>query len=84
MLGKIKAFTAGLLVGIFVAPRSGRASRQLIRDTLGEFFESGRRRYEELEEELDGRRRSHGSLDESDWPEVDESMIGGSEPGPGA
>ncbi|MGH7658462.1 MAG: YtxH domain-containing protein [Gemmatimonadales bacterium] len=80
----MKAFAAGFLLGIFVAPRSGSASRQLLMDRLAEFFETGQRRFEELEDELADRRRSSVPLNESDWPEVDESMIGGSESGPGA
>lgn len=84
MIGKMKAFAAGFLLGVFVAPRSGRASRQMLTDRLAEFFETGQRRFEELEDELADRRRSNGSLRESDWPEVDESMIGGSETGSGA
>jgi hypothetical protein len=84
MIGKIKAFAAGFLLGVFVAPRSGRASRQLLMDRLAEFFETGQRRFEELEDELADRRRSNGPMNENDWPEVDESMIGGSEAGSGA
>jgi hypothetical protein len=84
MIGKIKAFGAGFLLGIFVAPRSGAASRQLLMDRLAEFFESGQRRFEELEEDLAGRRRTSTPLRESDWPEVDESMIGEPESGSGA
>ncbi len=84
MIGKIKAFGAGFLLGIFVAPRSGSASRQLLLDRLAEFFESGQRRFEELEEDLAGRRRASTSLRESDWPEVDETMIGEPETGSGA
>jgi len=84
MIGKIKAFGAGFLLGIFVAPRSGAASRQLLMDRLAEFFESGQRRFEELEVDLAGRRRASTPLRESDWPEVDESMIGDPESGSGA
>jgi len=84
MIGKIKAFGAGFLLGIFVAPRSGAASRQLLMERLAEFFESGQRRFEELEEDLAGRRSASTPLRESDWPEVDESMIGEPESGSGA
>lgn len=83
MIGKLKAFAVGFLVGVFVAPRSGRASRELLKERLAEFFATGQRRFEELEEELYARRRGNGPLRESDWPEVDESMIGGSESGTG-
>lgn len=82
MLGKMKAFAAGLLVGIFVAPRSGRASRQLLMDTLSDFLETGQRRFEELEEDL-AERRDGESMDDADWPYVDESSYEGPEPGPG-
>jgi hypothetical protein len=84
MIGRIKAFGAGLLLGIFVAPRSGAASRRLLGDRLAEFFESGQRRYEELEDDLAERRRTGAGLRESDWPEVDESMIREPESGSGA
>jgi gas vesicle protein len=84
MIGKLKALAAGFLLGVLVAPRSGRASRQLLMDRLAEFFETGQRRFEELEDDLADRRRSNVPLRESDWPEVDESMIGGSEAGSGA
>jgi hypothetical protein len=82
MIGRIKAFAAGFLIGILVAPRSGSASRRLLMDRFAEFLDGGRREYEELEEEL-AERRSNGSLSESDWPEVDESMIGGPDTRPG-
>ena len=82
MIGKIKAFGAGFLLGIFVAPRSGAASRALLMDRLAEFFESGQRRYEELENDL-AARRGGSALRETDWPEVDESMIGDPDAGPG-
>jgi hypothetical protein len=84
MIGKIKAFGAGFLVGIFLAPRAGAASRRLLKDRLADFFESGERRFEELEDDLAGRRRASAPLRESDWPEVDESMIGEPETGSGA
>ena len=83
MMGKIKAFAAGLLVGLFVAPRSGRASRQLLMDTLAHFLETGQREFEDLEDDL-AARRSNGPLDENDWLDDDESAIGGTESGPGA
>jgi len=83
MIGRMKAFAAGFLLGVFVAPRSGKASRQLLMDRLAEFFETGQRRFEELEDDLADRRRSNGPLRESDWPEVDESMIGEPETGTG-
>lgn len=58
MIGRLKALAAGFLIGVFVAPRSGRASRQLLLERLGEFFDEGSRKLEELEDELVGRRRS--------------------------
>lgn len=83
MIGRIKAFAAGFLIGILVAPRSGSASRRLLMDRFAEFLEGGRREYEELEEDL-AARRSNGPLTENDWPEVDESMIGGPDTRSGA
>lgn len=84
MIGRIKAFGAGFLLGIFVAPRAGAASRRLLADRLAEFFESGQRRYAELEDDLAERRGAGTGLRESDWPEVDESMVGEPESGSGA
>lgn len=84
MIGKLKALGAGFLLGILVAPRSGAASRQLLKDTLAELFASGQRNFEELEDDLAERRRTTAGLRESDWPEVDESMIGETETGSGA
>lgn len=84
MIGKIKALGAGFLLGIFLAPRSGAASRRLLMDRLAEFFESGQRRFEELEDDLAERRRASDPLGESDWPEVDESIVGEAETGSGA
>jgi hypothetical protein len=73
MIRTIKAFGAGILLGILIAPRSGAASRRLLVDRLAEFFDGGQRRFEELENDLAERRAGTG-LRESDWPEVDESM----------
>lgn len=83
MIARIKAFAAGFLIGILVAPRSGSASRRLLMDRFAEFLDGGRREYEELEEDL-AARRSNGPLTENDWPEVDESMIGGPDTRSGA
>ncbi|HET9581288.1 MAG TPA: YtxH domain-containing protein [Gemmatimonadota bacterium] len=57
MIGRLKALAIGFVIGVFVAPRSGRASRQLLLERLGEFFDEGSRRLEELEDELVGHRR---------------------------
>lgn len=56
MIGRIKAFLAGFLVGVFIAPRSGRASRDLLLERLAEFFEAGGRRLDDLEDQLVARR----------------------------
>ncbi len=75
MIGRLKALATGFLIGIFVAPRSGRASRQLLMERVNEFFEFGTRRLEELEDELLHRRRSDpagyaaASEFDSDFPE---------------
>lgn len=60
MIGRLKALATGFLIGIFVAPRSGKASRQLLRERIDEFFELGKGRLEELEDEFLHRRRSDG------------------------
>lgn len=59
MIGKVKALVAGFVLGILVAPRSGRASRQLLFDRVNEFFDMGSRRLEELEDELVARQHEH-------------------------
>lgn len=61
MIGKLKALVAGFVLGILVAPRSGRASRRLLMERLNEFFDAGTRQLEELEDELAGRRDVHRS-----------------------
>ena len=52
MVGKIKALAAGFVLGLLVAPRSGRESRRLIREWIAQFFEDRPTALEELEEEL--------------------------------
>lgn len=59
MIGKVKAFAAGFLLGVFIAPRSGRASRRLLLERVNEFFEMGSRQLESLEDDLAGRRAVH-------------------------
>lgn len=77
MIGKLKAFAAGFLVGVFVAPRSGRASRQLLMERINEFFEMGSRQLDELEDELAGH-RAHREVEWSDEEPVSpEEEIGG-------
>lgn len=55
MIGSLKAFAAGVAVGILFAPRSGRVTRQLIMDKCDDLcgsqggpisYENGRDRYE--------------------------------------
>ncbi|MGH7549257.1 MAG: hypothetical protein ACREMD_03995 [Gemmatimonadota bacterium] len=79
MIGRLKALATGFLIGVFVAPRSGRASRQLLLERLGEFFDEGSRRLEELEEELVGhRRRPTGSRTSEEYepePLPDEPIL---------
>ena len=64
MLGKVKALAAGFIVGLFVAPRAGRESRQLILDWINDFFETGSQRLRALEADL-ARRRDRS--DDADW-----------------
>ncbi|MFN2420090.1 MAG: hypothetical protein ABR527_01725 [Gemmatimonadota bacterium] len=73
MIGKIKALAVGLLLGLLVAPRSGRDSRRLLLEWIQNFFATGSRRLRDLEGEL-GRRRE--SLSETDWkaPESGETL----------
>ena len=44
MIGKIKALAAGFVLGLLIAPRSGRASRRLLMEKIDEFFDAGGRR----------------------------------------
>ena len=64
MLGKVKALAAGFIVGLFVAPRAGRESRQLVLDWINDFFETGAQRLRALEGDLARRRERR---DDSDW-----------------
>jgi len=69
MLGKVKALAAGFVVGLLVAPRAGRESRQLILDWINDFFETGTRRLQVLEGEL--ARRRGPSNEDADWDAED-------------
>lgn len=73
MIGKLKALVVGFTLGIFLAPRSGEASRRLLLDRIDEFFDLGNRRFEALEGELAARRAARGEPDE-EWPETGESL----------
>ncbi|MBW3660129.1 MAG: YtxH domain-containing protein [Gemmatimonadetes bacterium] len=73
MIGKLKALVAGFVLGIFVAPRSGRASRQLLMERINEFFDMGERRLEALEGELETRRHARREP-VGEWPETGESL----------
>ena len=64
MIGKIKALALGFVVGLLVAPRSGRDSRRLLVEWIEDFFATGSRRLRELEDQL-GRRRE--PVAETDW-----------------
>lgn len=66
MLGKVKALAAGFLVGLLIAPRSGRETRRLIMDWVNDFLEGGSRRLEDLEGEL---ARHRAGDDDTDWDE---------------
>lgn len=76
MIGRLKALTAGFILGILVAPRSGRASRQLLMERINEFFDMGTRRLEALEDELAYRATGEVPGDTADWDEVDEPLAG--------
>jgi gas vesicle protein len=73
MIGKIKALATGFIIGLLVAPRSGRDSRRLLVEWVEDFFATGTRRLRALEDEL-GRRRE--PLAETDWsvPEGGETL----------
>lgn len=52
MVGKLKGFAAGLLVGMLLAPRAGRETRRRLMERLDDFFEMGSEELDALEEEL--------------------------------
>jgi len=76
MIGKLKALAAGFVVGILVAPRSGRSSRQLLLDRINEFFDLGSRKLEELEYELATRQDDllEEEKDEDEEPTIAEPL----------
>jgi len=76
MIGKLKALAAGFVLGILVAPRSGRSSRQLLLDRINEFFDLGSRKLEELEYELATRQDDllEEEKDEDEEPTIAEPL----------
>ncbi len=78
MIGRVKAFLAGFLLGVFVAPRSGRASREKLKERIAEFFDAGDRRLEELEDRLAERRSD--PLDEWDDEGLSREVFDGEPP----
>lgn len=74
MVGKLKALVAGFVLGILVAPRSGRSSRQLLLDRINEFFDMGSRRLEELEYELAARQEDLLEEEEDEEPTIAEPL----------
>ena len=64
MLGKAKALALGFVLGLMIAPRSGRDSRRLLVEWIEDFFATGSRRLRALEDEL-GRHRE--PIAETDW-----------------
>lgn len=73
MIGKVKALVVGFILGIFLAPRSGEASRRLLFERIDEFFDLGNRRFEALEGELAARRAARDEPSE-EWPATEESL----------
>lgn len=65
MIGRLKALLAGFALGVFLAPRSGRESRRLLREKIEELLDLREAGYERLEEEIAERRRGHAA----EWPE---------------
>lgn len=80
MFGRIKAFVVGVGVGIFVAPLAGRDTRHLVLEKIGEFFESGGRRIDDLESQLEQRRAerypaTEAEIEAETEPLVDEKQV---------
>jgi len=76
MMGKVKALAAGFLVGLLVAPRSGRDSRRMVMEWVNDFLDGGTRRFRDLEDELARRRATDGE----DW--LEEEILSDDEPLP--
>jgi gas vesicle protein len=64
MLGKVKALAAGFVVGLLIAPRSGRESRRMVMGWINDLLDGGSRRLQELEDELAARR---SGADGGEW-----------------
>ena len=64
MIGKLKALAVGFVLGLLVAPRSGRESRRLMREWFQDFLGGGSESLGSLEDELEMRRKP---LAETDW-----------------
>lgn len=73
MIGKLKALVVGFVLGIFLAPRSGEASRRMLIDRIEEFLDIGDGKYERLESEL-AARRAERRRPAQEWPEAEESL----------
>ncbi|HUP20712.1 MAG TPA: hypothetical protein VM778_12265 [Gemmatimonadota bacterium] len=79
MIGKMKAFAGGLLLGLLVAPRAGRESRRRIADLVDRFFETGSSELDRLETELTGADPAdpeEPEIDEDSWDAPDEDLGG--------
>lgn len=55
-MGKLRAFLAGIVLGVLFAPRTGRESRRTIEAWLSEFFKLGDDRLDEVETEIEARK----------------------------
>lgn len=56
MVGRVKALVVGFVLGVFLAPRSGRESRRLLREKIEEFLALRDEGLERFEAEVSGRR----------------------------
>ena len=74
MIGRMKAFAAGVLLGLLFAPRSGRESRRRLADLVDRFFETGSNELDRLEEELGDEELANEELAEDELPDPEASF----------
>ena len=75
MFARVKAFVVGVGVGVFVAPLAGRDTRRLVLEKIGEFFELGGQRIDDLESQLEQRREEQYPATEPDIEPETEPLV---------
>lgn len=75
MFARMKAFVVGVGVGILVAPLAGRETRQLVLEKIGELFELGGQRIDDLEAQLEEQRAEPYAETEPDIEPETEPLV---------